>query len=45
MMDELSDCPRCRLLTQAIAAAIKAWRAGKHKMLREVGEILRDGGE
>ena len=42
VMDELGDCPRCRLLNRAIAGAIKAWRAGKEEMLREVEEILRD---
>jgi hypothetical protein len=42
VMDELGDCPRCKLLNEAIAAAIKAWRAGQDEMLREVEEILRD---
>ena len=42
VMDELSDCPQCKSLTQAIAAAIKAWRAGQDEILREVEEILRD---
>ena len=42
VMDELGDCPRCRLLNRAIAGAIKAWRAGKEEMLREVEEIMRD---
>ena len=45
VMDELGDCPRCKLLNKAIAAAIKAWRAGQDEMLQEVEEILRDEGE
>jgi hypothetical protein len=45
VMDELGDCPRCKLLNRAIAGAIKAWRAGQDEMLREVEEILRDEDE
>jgi hypothetical protein len=45
VMDELGDCPRCKLLNRAIAAAIKAWRAGRDEMLQEVEEILRDEDE
>ena len=41
VMGELGECPRCKLLNQAIAGAIRAWRAGKEEMLREVEEILR----
>ena len=26
VMDELDDCPRCKLLNKAIAGAIKPWR-------------------
>jgi hypothetical protein len=41
VMDKVGDCPRCKLLNQAIAGAIKAWQEGKEEMLREVAEILR----
>jgi hypothetical protein len=43
VMDEVGDCPRCRLLNKAIAGAIRAWQEGRDEMLREVEEILRDG--
>jgi hypothetical protein len=45
VMDELDDCPRCKLLNKAIAEAIRAWQVGRDEMLREVEEILRDEGE
>ena len=45
VMDQLGDCPRCKLLNKAIAGAIKALRAGQDEMLREVEEILRGESE
>jgi hypothetical protein len=42
VMDEVTDCPRCKLLDEAIAGSIRARQEQRAAMLREVEEILRD---
>ena len=45
VMDEVGDCPRCKLLDEAIAGSIRARQEQRAAMLREVEEILRDEDE
>jgi hypothetical protein len=42
VMDEVGDCPRCKLLDEAIAGSIRARQEQRAAMLREVEEILRE---
>ena len=42
VMDELGDCPRCKLINQTEAKAIRARQEEVEAMLQEVEEILRD---
>jgi hypothetical protein len=42
VMDEVSECPRCKLLDEAIAGSIRARQEERAAMLREVEEILQD---
>ena len=42
VMDEVRECPRCKLLDEAIAGSIRARQEERAAMLREVEEILRD---
>ena len=45
VMDEVGECPRCKLLDEAIAGSIRARQEKRAAMLREVEEILHDGDE
>ena len=45
VMDEVGECPRCKLLDEAIAGSIRARQEQRAAMLREVEEILHDGDE
>jgi hypothetical protein len=42
VMDEVGDCPRCKLLDEAIAGSIRARQEQRAALIREVEEILRD---
>jgi hypothetical protein len=42
VMDEVSECPRCKRLDEAIAGSIRARQEERAAMLREVEEILQD---
>ena len=42
VMDEVGECPRCKLLDKAIAGSIRARQEQRAAMLREVEEILGD---
>ena len=45
LLDEVRECPRCKLLDEAIAGSIRARQEERAAMLREVEEILQDEDE